>query len=153
MQKQDDLRGNAVFDQWTFEHQVIDRFTVNLTEWIAAQSKLRCLQLRQTVEKLRELKEQLQSHFEREEEICRHLKTAHRDCSLDAEAMQRQTDRDQSGISARLKHLIDRMQEAEFEMDSWKKGVQELGLIIDLIEQHDEQQSESISSLLPRVSL
>jgi len=45
------------------------------------------------------------------------------------------------------------MQEAEFEMDAWKKGVHELGLIIDLIEQHDEQESESVSCLLPRVSL
>ena len=153
MQKQNDLSGNAVFDQWTSEHQVIDRFTDNLSEWIAAQSKLRCLQFRQTVEKLGELNEQLQSHFEREEEICKHLKAIHHDCPLDVEAVQRQIDHDHSDISNRLKHLIDQMQEAELEMDGWKKGVHELGLIIDLIEQHDEQEAESVTCLLTRVSL
>ena len=152
MQTPNEPNGNAVFDQWKSEHQSIERYAAGLSEWIATQSKLRSLQFRETVKKLAELNEQLQSHFAREEQICQHLKSAHLDCPMDAEAVQRQIDRDHEDISNRLKHLIDRMQEAELEMDGWKKGVHELGLIIDLIEQHDEQESESVSCLLPRVS-
>ncbi len=142
----------GAFDQWKAEHQVIDRYTANLTQWIAAQSKLRASQFQETVKKLSELNEQLQAHFAREDQICQQMRAAHQDCTLDADAVQRQINADHGNISNRLKHLIDRMQEAEFEMDSWKKGVHELGLIIDLIEQHDEQESESINCLLPPTS-
>ena len=153
MQTQDESNGNAVFDQWKSEHQEIDRYTASLSEWIAFQSKLRSKQFQETAKKLTELNGHLQLHFAREKQICHHLKTAHSECPMDAEAVQRQIDRDHAAISIRLKHLVDRMQEAEFELDSWKKGVHELGLIIDLIEQHDEQESESVNCLLPHSTL
>lgn len=145
--------GERAFERWKAEHQMIDRYTANLTEWIASQTQLRNLQFQETVRKLTELNEQLQGHFTREGQISQHLLAAHSDCSLDADAVQRQIDRDHENISNRLKHLIDRMQDAEHEQDAWKKGVHELGLIIDLIEQHDEQEAESVNCLLPHAPL
>ena len=153
MQTNDDSQGDWAFDHWNTEHEAIDRYTANLSQWIASESKLRSLQFQETVKKLTELNEQLQAHFARERQLCQQMQDAHRDCPKDADAVQRQVGRDHTSITSRLKHVIDRMQDAEFEMDAWKKGVHELGLIIDLIEQHDEQESESVNCLLPSASL
>jgi len=153
MKVKSESNGNEVFDRWKSEHQLLEQYTSNLCEWIASQTKLRDLQFQETVKKLAELNEQLQGHFMREGQISEHLQSAHRDCTLDADAVKRQIDKDHANISNRLKHLIDRMQEAEHELDAWKKGVHELGLIIDLIEQHDEQEAESVTCLLPHASL
>ena len=96
-----------------------------------------------------ELNEQLQAHFARERVLCEQMHDAHPNCQVDADAVQRQVERDHSHISSRLKHLMDRMQDAESEVDAWMKAVHELGLIIDLIEQHDEQEFDSVNCLLP----
>jgi predicted RNase H-like nuclease (RuvC/YqgF family) len=144
--------GIDAFQQWKKEHQVIDKYTAELEVWIATQSKVRAQQFQQTVQKLNELNEQLQAHFTREDLICKNLDATHRDCPLDSDAVKRQIDRDHTNISNRLKQLIDRMQEAECEMDNWKTSVHELQLILDLVEQHDEQEFDSVSCLLtPRV--
>ena len=149
MKTQDKPKVDVLFEHWKAEHQVLDRFTSDLSEWIDRQSKLRSSQFRETVEKLTELNEQLRTHFSREQEIGEKMSSVHCDGSPEVEAVQRQTDRDHDNILNRLKHLIDRMQEAETESDAWKKGVYELGLIIDVIEQHEEQESESVNCLLP----
>ena len=149
MKTQDKPKVDGVFEHWKAEHQVLDRYTSDLSEWIDRQSKMRTSQFRETVQKLTELDEKLRAHFAREEEIGEKIRSVHCDGTPEVEAAQRQTDKDHENILNRLKHLIDRMQEAETECDAWKKGVYELGLIIDVIEQHEEQESESVSCLLP----
>jgi len=110
---------------------------------------LRTSQFRETVRKLTDLNEKLLAHFANEEEIGCQIQVAHGDGSPESDAAKRQCDRDHVNILNRLKHLIDRMQDAESECDAWKKGVYELGLIIDVIEQHEEQESENVNCLLP----
>ena len=149
MKTQDKPKVDLLFEQWKVEHQVLDRYTAELSEWIDRQSKLRTSQFSETVQKLADLNEKLQAHFGREEEIGKQILVVHDNGSPEAEAAKRQCDRDHVNILNRLKHLIDRMQEAEFECDAWKKGVYELGLIIDVIEQHEEQEFENVNCLLP----
>ena len=153
MKTQDKPNVDLLFALWKVEHQELDRYTAELSEWIDGQSKLRTSQFSETVQKLADLNEKLQAHFGREEEIGKQILVAHSNGSPEADAANRQCDRDHVNILNRLKHLIDRMQEAEFECDAWKKGVYELGLIIDVIEQHEEQESENVTCLLPPVSL
>jgi hypothetical protein len=45
------------------------------------------------------------------------------------------------------------MQDAEAECDSWKAGMAELNLTLDTLEQHEEQEFESVGWMLPRKSL
>ena len=149
MKTQDKPKVDVLFEHWQVEHQVLDRYTSDLSEWIDHQSKLRTSQFRETVQKLTELNEQLHAHFAREEEIAEKIRAVHCDGSPEVDAANRQTDKDHVNILNRLKHLIDRMQDAESECDAWKKGVYELGLIIDVIEQHEEQESENVNCLLP----
>ena len=153
MKTQDKPKVDLLFEHWKVEHGVLDRYTVELSEWIDRQSKLRTSQFRETVRKLVDLNEKLLAHFAREEEIGKQIRVAHGNGSPEVDAAKRQCDRDHVNILNRLKHLIDRMQDAESECDAWKKGVYELGLIIDVIEQHEEQESENVTCLLPPVSL
>ena len=149
MKTQDKPNVVLLFSLWKVEHQVLDRYTAELSEWIDSQSQLRIYQFRETVLKLADLNEKLQAHFAREEEIGKQIRVAHSNGSPEADAAKRQCDKDHINILDRLKHLIDRMQDAESECDAWKKGVYELGLIVDVIEQHEEQESENVNCLLP----
>ena len=149
MKTQDMPQADVLFKQWKSEHQILDNFTSELSEWIDHQSKLRSSQFRETVRKLTDLHKQLNSHFAIEEAICKQLREGNCGNSPEADAAQRQSERDHAQISSRLKHLIDRMQDAESDCDTWKKGVYELGLIIDVMEQHEEQESENVCYLLP----
>ncbi len=149
MKTQDKPNVDLLFALWKVEHQELDRYTAELSEWIDGQSKLRISQFRETVRKLADLNEKLQAHFAREEEIGKQIRVAHGNGSPEADAAKRQCDRDHINILDRLKHLIDRMQDAESECDAWKKGVYELSLIVDVIEQHEEQESENVNCLLP----
>lgn len=149
MKTQDIPEVDLLFERWKVEHQVLGRYTDELSEWIDRQSKLRTSQFSETVRKLADLNEKLQAHFASEEEIGKHILVVHDNGSPEAEAAKRQCDRDHVNILNRLKHLIDRMQDAESECDAWKKGVYELGLIIDVIEQHEEQECENVNCLLP----
>ena len=149
MKTKDNPQIEKLFEDWKEEHQILDRFTTDLSEWIDRQSKMRLAQFRETVQKLSDLNSQLSTHFAKEEAIGKQLRALHCGNSAEAEAAQRQSERDHTHISSRLKHLIDRMQDAESECDAWKKGVYELSLIIDVIEQHEEQESESVCCLMP----
>lgn len=149
MKTKDNPQIDTLFDDWKEEHQILDRFTTDLSEWMDRQSKLRMTQFRETVQKLSDLNSQLSTHFAKEEAIGKQLRALHCENSPEAEAAQRQSERDHAHISSRLKHLIDRMQDAESECDAWKKSVYELSLIIDVIEQHEEQESESVCCLIP----
>ena len=149
MKTQDNPKVDMLFADWKSQHQILDRFATDLSEWIDRQSKLRTAQFRETVQKLSDLSSQLGTHFAKEEEIGKQLRALHCGNSPEAEAAQRQSEKDHAHISSRLKHLIDRMQDAEADVDAWKKGVNELSLIIDVIEQHEEQESESVCCLIP----
>ena len=140
---------DGLFEQWKSEHRDINMLMIELTEWISIQSKQRNSQFEDTVKKLAGLDSQLQAHFAREETLCDRIAESYQAGSWEAEAVRRQSDRDHMDIKNRLKHLIDRMQEAKSEQDAWSEGAYELGLIIDIIEQHEEQESESVCSLLP----
>ena len=140
---------SSLFEQWQEEHVELRQFTAELEQWIFAQTKLRANQFRETVTRLNKLNEKLQSHFAREAALCDRMQDYHCPGSEECAAVQRQCDRDHADISNRLKHLIDRMQDAEADQDCWNRGVYELTLIMDIIEQHEEQEAESVCCLLP----
>ncbi|MCF7961816.1 MAG: hypothetical protein K9M08_13840 [Pirellula sp.] len=144
---------NSLFEQWKAEHCELDDYAMELASWIHQQSKQRNLQFREAVERLADLSARLASHFDREQEIGEKIVAAQRHLSPEAESLKRQADRDHSNIMKRLKHLSDRMQDAEAECDAWKAGMDELNLILDTLEQHEEQEAESVGWMLPRKSV
>lgn len=150
MTTKENLQVDGLYQHWQAEHRTLNQSITALSEWIALQSQLRTAQYTETVAKLNELNSQLQDHFSGEEALSNQICESSCHVSPEADAVRRQNDRDHTDITNRLKHLIDRMHEASAEQDAWKSGVYELGLIIDLVEQHEEQESESVCCLLPR---
>ena len=63
-----------LFEHWKVEHQGLDLYTAELSEWMDRQSKLRMSQFRETVGKLADLNDKLQAHFAREEEIGKQIR-------------------------------------------------------------------------------
>lgn len=146
---QNETNLERLYGQWKAEHEQLDRHATELTEWVAEQSKQRAAQFRETVRRLDDLSSRLKTHFDNEEAIGLELCVSQYGSASIAEAAQRQCERDHANISKRLKHLIDRMQDGEAECDVWKSGVLELNLIIDVLEQHEEQESENVCYFLP----
>jgi iron-sulfur cluster repair protein YtfE (RIC family) len=143
---------DELFEQWKAEHREIGKFMHDLSQWISNQTKQRASQFQETVNRLNDLNSQLQAHFAREEALSIRLCESYQFGSPEAVAVGRQSDRDHADISNRIKQLADRMTATQSEQDAWTKGVFELGLIMDLIEQHEEQESESVCCLLPTKS-
>lgn len=141
-----------LFDQWKSEHAALDQHEMELIQWVHDQSRQRDQQYRDAVAKVHELNQRLAQHFVREGEICSRLYRLRGAASEETRATIRQTAKDHDQILCRLKQLADRMQEARSELDAWKNSMAELNLIIDLIEQHEEQEAESIQWLIPKSS-
>jgi uncharacterized protein (DUF1501 family) len=140
----------SLFTQWRSEHDSLDRFAVDLLNWAHDQSKRREAQYREAVAKVSELSERLAKHFARESEIVAMLIAARGEQSPEAAATRRQSERDHTNLTCRLKQLVDRIHESQSERDAWKTSMSELSLILDLLEQHEEQEAESIEWLIPR---
>jgi len=141
---------DVLFDQWKTQHSELDDYALALAAWASEQSKRREAQFREAVGRINDLSRRLTDHFAIEEEIGQKLTIAQSNPSPGTEALQRQADRDHRNIRSRLKHLCDRMLEAESECDAWKSSMDELNLILDVLEQHGEQELESVGWLLPR---
>lgn len=141
---------DGLFEQWKEEHCQLDQCAMELSTWLHEQSLLRTAQFREAVKRIHVLSERLSAHFAREQAIASGLVESRGWVSQESLAVQRQSERDHSNISTRLKHLIDRMQEGEAECDAWATGVHEMNLILDVLEQHEEQEAESVGWLLPR---
>ena len=118
---------DQLFEQWKSQHCELDRFA----------------------QELEELWHRLSNHFVQEQELGKQIALARAIPHPEADAMMRQSERDHTNIANRLKHLSDRMQDAESDIDAWKSCTQELQLILDVLEQHEEQEAESIGWLLP----
>jgi len=143
---------DQLFDQWKSEHAELDNYAMELARWIRDQTKRRDAQFREAVTRLNDLSSRLADHFAIEQTIGEKLIDAQGRPRPETESLHRQADRDHANIKVRLKHLSDRMLEAESECDAWKSSGVELNLILDMLEQHEEQEAESVGWLLPRNS-
>ncbi len=52
MTNQKSRDGEGAFEQWKREHKRLEQYAMELSEWLAAQSKIRAQQFKQTVGKL-----------------------------------------------------------------------------------------------------
>lgn len=143
------LLTQQLFEQWRSQHSELEQFSMELHEWVHIQTKQREAQFREGVARLNELWNKLSNHFIQEQELGKQIALVQERSHPEADAMSRQSERDHTNIANRLRHLSDRMQEAEPEMDAWKSCTQELRLILDVFEQHEEQEAESVGWLLP----
>jgi iron-sulfur cluster repair protein YtfE (RIC family) len=139
----------ALFAKWQAEHRQLDEFTEELRTWTYEVAQLGIPHFGEAANKLTLLRVRLQKHFQQEDEIGNQLANQQSVPSVEIEATRRKATQDHISLSTRLDDLIDRLAQTEPPFDSWEQAVQEVDLFIDALEQHEEQESASITWLSP----
>ena len=77
------------------------------------------------------------------------LATYYPSSSPEIQAVRKQSILEHDQLMARLDDLLDRLNMPEPPFQSWTEAMDEVGLFIDAIEQHEEHESDSIRMLMP----
>jgi iron-sulfur cluster repair protein YtfE (RIC family) len=138
-------------NHWLTEHRELDleltRFLKRLTS-VHWPTEIQLLGIRSMLDRL---VEHLDAHFTREGELVELLVAARQGQSTpEIEAVHRQTMRDRHAILARVGAVRERLCDPLRARQTWAEIKAELNLIADVLEQHEEQERESIAWLRPR---
>lgn len=143
---------NSIQDRvrlWQAEHSDLDRFAWQQIRWMKDLGRRSETGAAQALERLTWLRRRLRNHFENEQQLSVLLQEARGGLTPELAAMTRQETRDHAHIMDRLSVLIERFRVPHLDGDAWDAALYEFNLIVDLLEQHEEQQSCSMSRLLP----
>ncbi len=134
--------------QWKIEHTELDRFVGQTRLWIKEVCDRGLPRFGELGDKLRVLRARLQNHFELEDALASAI--ASQSDSVEVEAFRRQGDRDHGQLTARLDDMIERLMAPVAPFESFQAAVDEADLLFDTLEQHEEQEFESVRCLMPR---
>lgn len=139
---------SSLIDRWKDEHRKLDQFVDAITNWMHEVSSLGIPHFGEAGSRLTQLRERLVKHFQVEDQIAVELCEARPTCP-ERQAAKRQASRDHGQLLDRVDDLIERLSQLEPPFDSWQQAVYEIGLFIDALEQHEEQESENLQWLSP----
>lgn len=139
----------GIFDSWKEEDRQLQISVDEVRDWMLQVNQLGIPHFGETATRLRPLKQRLFVHFGRELELISQLAAHYPPPSPEIEAVQKQSIRDHDQLLARLDDLIARLNLTEPPFQSWTEAMEEVGLFMDAIEQHEEHESDSIQMLMP----
>ncbi len=139
-----------LFADWRTDDRVLESRLDALRQWMTDETQSGSLHYRDMADRLMPLKAYLGEHFEREFSMLEKLSQSYPDVSQQVEAVRRQTTRDHQTLTTRLEDFIQRLRAASPPFESCSAAIDELELIVDALEQHEEQESESMHILMPR---
>lgn len=135
---------------WKEDHRKLNEFFDEYRKWAYQIAQRGFPHFGETADRLRKLRERLETHFSHEDEICKQMAALINTTSPEAEANRRQVAGDHVNLLSRLDTLISRLSELEPPFDSWQQAVEEVERFCDALEQHEEQESDCITWLLPK---
>ncbi|MEO8272161.1 MAG: hemerythrin domain-containing protein [Aureliella sp.] len=138
---------SVLFARWKDEHRQIDARMEELCHWIHGQGNVVTPPFLRTAQKLGELRDQLETHFVKEEELGRLLADARGGLTAEIDGVCHKNDREHTFLLERLGQLIHSLGTAEPEFDSWEAITREFELFVDKLEQHEEQEAQSVGWL------
>ncbi|MEZ6077196.1 MAG: hemerythrin domain-containing protein [Pirellulaceae bacterium] len=138
---------SILFARWKDEHRQIDARVAELCQWIHSQGKIVSPPFLRAAQKLGELRDQLETHFVKEDELGRLLADARGGMTAEIDSIRHQHDREHTILLERLGRLIHSLGTAEPEFDSWDAATDEFELFVDKLEQHEEREAESVGWL------
>ena len=136
--------------QWKDDHRELDKFFDEYRQWAYEIAQQGVPHFGETAERLKQLRERLTEHFAREDKICEQLIAIAGSPSPEVDANRRQVATDHINLLSRLDTLINRLGELDPPYDSWQEAVEEVERFCDALEQHEEQESDCITWLLPK---
>ncbi len=141
-----------VFEIWREEDREIETLLNQIRDWMIFAGELGVPRYSETINRLAWLRSCLSKHFDREDELCDQLTDFYTSPCPEIDAMRRQASHDRTLLLERVDALILDLDALEPPFESWQAAIDEVGLFLDTVEQHEDQESESIRALLPLAS-
>ena len=133
-----------LFAEWQLEHRDLLRVIDGLRRWMYDVNQLGIPRFGETADQLLMLRDRLVHHFGREDELGRRLFEAEPHAEVEVQALCRQADRDHERLLKRLDGLSERLRLIDPPFASWQRAVDEVELLVDDLEEHEEQEAESV---------
>lgn len=140
---------SVIFANWQKEDRGLESCVDQVRDWMREVAQLGIPHFGETATRLRPLRHRLVQHFAREDEMIEQLAQLYSSSSPEIEAVRRQSVHDHDQLLARLDNLINRLNELVPPFDSWQTAIDDVEMFVDLLEQHEEQESESVQMLMP----
>ncbi len=138
---------NSLFARWKAEHQQLNACTAELCKWFHSQAGVVTPPFLRAAQKLGELRDQLETHFVKEDELGRLLAEARGGITTEIDGVCQERDREHVTLLARLGRLIHSLGTSQPEFDSWDSATLEFELFVDILEQHEEREAETVGWL------
>jgi hypothetical protein len=140
----------SLANRWREQHLWLNDFLDEFRRWACHHSEPDSRRYAEAAARLVQLRERLQEHFQCEDQLADHFLGAREGLSPEADANRRQVKADHSRLFKRLDGLIDEFGRRRPPYESWTAAVEQVELFADVLEQHEEQEADSILWLIPR---
>lgn len=141
-----------IYESWRQEDRCLKACINEVRAWMREVNQLGIPHFGETATRLRPLRIKLFTHFGRENELISQLAHFYPDTSPEIDGVRKSSIADHDRLLARLEDLIDRLSEPDPPFQSWTEAMDEVGLFVDAVEQHELQESGSIDRLLPELN-
>jgi hemerythrin-like domain-containing protein len=140
---------SKIFETWQAEDRELEACLDEVRDWMREVSQLGIPHFGETATRLRPFHDRLVLHFDREDKMIGQLAQHYPSSSPEVSAVRTQSDHDHKHLLVRLDDLMARLNQTEPPFASWQAAMEEVELFVDVLEQHEERESESIKILMP----
>ncbi len=139
---------NRIFQQWQSEDRELEDRVDELRDWMQEVNQLGIPHFGETAGRLRPLRRLLVGHFDREDEMMAQLAKAYPASSPEVHGAQEHSTHDHLHLLCRVDELINRLAETEPPFDSWQAAMDDVEILVEALEQHEEDESDCVKMLL-----
>jgi hypothetical protein len=136
-----------VFRRWQSEDCELSRQLAEIRQWMLQVGERGTPRFGETGSRLSQLRSYLVLHFKREGELCDELEEMYKGRCPEVEAVRRQSTHDHQQLLSQLDDLIAELIALEPPFTSWQTAMDRVEWFADTLEQHEEQESESVAAL------
>ncbi len=136
-----------LFQRWQFEDRELAAKIDETRKWMLQVAERGTPRFGETGSQLTQLRTYLLAHFDREHEMGNQLAAHYEKHCPEIEAMQRQATHDHQQLLNQLDELIAKLSALEPPFVSWQAAIDEVESFADMLEQHEEQEAESVLAL------
>ena len=137
-----------LFAQWQTEDRQLGEYVQELQAWMKEVNDIGIPHFGEAGDRLRSLRERLQEHFDREDEIIEGLAEYFNDSPSSVDALRNQSSADHQHIMHRLDGLMERLNQLEPPFKSWLAAMGEVESFVSGLAQHEREESDTVAALL-----
>ncbi len=140
---------SAIFTRWQSEDRQMEHQAEKLQDWMRDVEPLGIPRFSEMATRLQAFRKLLIQHFDKEDVMLDELRHYYPANSPELAAMHRQASRDHSNLLASLDDFIEHLKQLEPPFTSWQAAMEEIDLFFIQVEQHEEQEADSLRAMMP----